>query len=106
MGKFHTFWFVLCLLFIGHFCDAQEQQCRYYISNEGDTIPIIDMPVCIVGDLTKPPRGLSPKQLKRYSYLEKRVRKVYPYAQLASAELKKEKKNLPCLLKKETDARL
>jgi len=100
MGKFHTFWFVLCLLFIGHFCDAQEQQCRYYISNEGDTIPIIDMPVCIVGDLTKPPRGLSPKQLKRYSYLEKRVRKVYPYAQLASAELKKREKELAVLTKK------
>ena len=97
MGKFCTLRIALYFLFIGVSCSAQMQEYRYYVSSTGDTVAIIDVPVCVVGDLAKPPRGLSPKQLRRYTYLEKRVRKVYPYAQLAASELKKREKELSVL---------
>lgn len=65
---------------------VNAQEFRYQIIN-GDTIPVVDMPAVVVGAFTKPPKHLSKKQLKRYKYLEYKVKKVYPYARLAASKL-------------------
>lgn len=74
-------------MFLGFQSQGQSNAFRYIIVN-GDTVPVVDMPVCVVGDFTKPPKYLTKRQLRRYNLLERRVRKVYPYAQLAAAKLK------------------
>jgi hypothetical protein len=60
---------------------------RYNIIN-GDTVPVVDLPVCIVGKYSKPLKFKNKKKQRRYNRLEHYVKKVYPYAQLAASKLK------------------
>lgn len=75
---------------------VNAQEFRYQIIN-GDTIPVVDMPAVVVGAFTKPPKHLSKKQLKRYKYLEYKVKKVYPYARLAASKLNEYESELAVL---------
>ncbi len=62
---------------------------RYQIIS-GDTVPICDLPavVVIVGrDYTKPPVFKNKKESRRYMKMKAYVKKVYPYAELASQKL-------------------
>lgn len=62
---------------------------RYQIIS-GDTIPICDLPavVVIVGrDYKKPPVFKNKKESRRYMKMKAYVKKVYPYAELASQKL-------------------
>lgn len=86
--------FLICTSF-----SALAQKYRYIMVGN-DTIPVIDLPVCVVGAYSKPPANLTKKQLRRYKYLERRVRKVYPYAQLAATKLKEYEGELALLTKK------
>ena len=65
----------------------QETLYRYTIVN-GDTVTIVDLPVCIIGKYGKRPKFRNRRKQKRYNRLEKRVKRVYPYAQLAASKLK------------------
>lgn len=66
---------------------AAQSMHRYTIEN-GDTIPVVDLAVCHIGKYSEPPRDLSKKQLTKYLWLARKVKKVYPYAQLAATKLK------------------
>lgn len=61
--------------------------CRYMVVNN-DTIPIVDLPVCIISSYKTPQRSLSKNEQKRYNRLHRYVKKVYPYATLAASKLK------------------
>ncbi|MFT6716020.1 MAG: hypothetical protein ACJA0Q_000649 [Saprospiraceae bacterium] len=74
----------------------QNNMYRYTLIN-GDTIPIIDLPVCVVGKYGRRPTFRNRRKQKRYNRLEKRVKKVYPYAQLAAAKLKEYEPELALL---------
>jgi len=60
---------------------------RYNIVN-GDTVPVVDLPVCVVGKYSKPLQFKNKRKQRRYNRLERYVKKVYPYAQLAASKLK------------------
>lgn len=70
-----------------------EGYYRYKVIN-GDTVIIVDMPVCYVGDYKKPERYMSQRQIRKYKRLERYVRKVYPYATLAAKKLQECEKEL------------
>jgi hypothetical protein len=53
-----------------------------------DTIPIVDLPVCIISTHKTHQRSLSKNEQKRYNRLHRYVKKVYPYATLAASKLK------------------
>ena len=77
-----------CLVLLLLQIEAKGQtMCRFVVEGV-DTVPIVDLPVCHVGKYSEPPRNLSKKQLKQYLRLAYKVKKVYPYAQLASIKLK------------------
>lgn len=61
--------------------------CRYMVVNN-DTIPIVDLPVCVISVYKSPQRALSKNEQKRYNRLHRYVKKVYPYATLAASKLK------------------
>ena len=90
--SFKIFLFLFVLL-IGNSVFGQSSYYRYIVINN-DTVPIVDLPVCYVGDITKRPKFKSKAQEKRYVMLEKHVKKVYPYANLASKKLKQYEKEL------------
>ncbi|MFT6746084.1 MAG: hypothetical protein ACJAZ2_000422 [Glaciecola sp.] len=69
---------------------------RYTIVN-GDTITIVDLPVCLIGKYGKRPKFKNRRKQKRYNRLEKKVKKVYPYAQLAASKLKEYESELALL---------
>jgi len=60
---------------------------RYEIIN-GDTVPIFDLPTITVGkDYSKKPAFKNKRQSYKYRKLTAYVKKVYPYANLASQKL-------------------
>ena len=61
--------------------------CRYFIVNS-DTIPVVDLPVCVISVSKTPYRTLTRNEQKRYNRLHRYVKKVYPYATLAGNKLK------------------
>lgn len=63
---------------------------RYEIIN-GDTVPVCDLPAVVVKggrDFTKPPVFKNKRESWRYKKMKEYVKKVYPYAELASQKLK------------------
>lgn len=82
---------LICALFFVPSVSTQaqydESQYRYIIL-DGDTVPVIDMPTLVVGEFTKRPKFKSRRKQKKYNRLERKVKKVYPYAQLAAVKLK------------------
>ena len=68
--------------------EGKSQTMFRFVLEGGDTIPIIDLPVCHVGKYSAPPAHYNKKQIKKYNSLAYKVRKVYPYARLAAAKLK------------------
>lgn len=60
---------------------------RYTILN-GDTIPVVDLPLITIGtDYSKPPKFRNKRESRKYRRMKRYVKKVYPYAQLASQKL-------------------
>ncbi len=61
---------------------------RFVIIN-GDSVPIVDLPPVIVGNdsYSKPPKFKSKKESRKYRRLKRYVKKVYPYALLASQKI-------------------
>lgn len=74
----------------------QSDMYRYNIIN-GDTLPVVDLPVCVVGKFGKRPKFKSKRKQRRYNRLERYVKKVYPYAQLAASKLKEYESELAVL---------
>jgi len=65
-----------------------SQAYRFEIIN-GDTIPVVDMPaVLIIPGIKNAPKFKNKKEVVKYNRLTRYVKKVYPYAQLASQKLK------------------
>lgn len=66
-----------------------QSYLRYMVIN-GDTVPVYDLPTVEVGgpDYTKPPVFKNRRQSKEYNRLRAYVKKVYPYAKLASQKLR------------------
>lgn len=83
-----TCFILSCLLLLLLQIEGKAQSMHRYTIINGDTVPIVDLPVCHVGRYAGPPRNLTKKQAKRYNHLAYKVKKVYPYAQLAAAKLK------------------
>ena len=64
------------------------QTARYEII-QGDTVPVIDLPaVVIIPGIKELPKFKSKRESIKYNRLTRYVKKVYPYAQLASQKLK------------------
>ena len=76
--------------------DPPQNLYRYNIVN-GDTLPVVDLNLCVVGQMTKRPKFKSKRKKKRYYRLERKVKKVYPYAQLAADKLKEYESELALL---------
>lgn len=54
----------------------------------GDSIPVIDLPAIEIGqDYSKVPEFRNKRESRKYKKLKRYVKKVYPYAQLASQKL-------------------
>lgn len=86
--------FFFLFVFIGvNSAFTQSSYYRYIIINK-DTVPVVDLPVCVVGDAVKRPKFKSKKEEKKYNRMERYVKKVYPYATLASTKLKQYEKEL------------
>ena len=77
------------LVFACSIVGKSQSYLRYEVIN-GDTIAICDLPTVEVGgpNYTKPPVFKNKKQRQKYSRLRAYVRKVYPYAKLASQKLR------------------
>jgi len=92
----HAFFIVFITILFGNVYSANAQNTQQpthnnmyrYVIISNDTVPIIDLPVCVIGKYGKRPKFKSRRKQKRYNHLERRVKKVYPYAQLAAAKLK------------------
>ena len=90
MKKLGKIFGVILLLIAAIEASGQTQSegyFRYKVVN-GDTVIIVDMPVCYVGDSKEPERYMSQRQIRKYNRLDRYVRKVYPYATLAAQKLK------------------
>lgn len=93
---------LLITLFAGNYNETsaqnqdQSDMYRYSIIN-GDTIPIVDLPACVVGKYSKPPKFKNRRKRRQYLRLERKVKKVYPYAQLAASKLKEYESELATL---------
>lgn len=85
-------------LFLGisntSFAQTQSEGYYRYTVIDGDTVPIVDMPVCYIGDTKPNVHYISQSQLKKYNRLNRYVRKVYPYASLAAKKLNECEKEL------------
>lgn len=82
---------ILILIFLVFATNSMIAQTflRYQIIS-GDTIPICDLPAVVVifgRDYTKPPVFKNKKESRRYMKMKAYVKKVYPYAELASQKL-------------------
>ena len=80
-----VFFIVFLLLYSG----ASAQSYLRYKVIDGDTIAVCDLSVVTVGgrDYSKPPKFRSKRQSYKYRKMTRYVKKVYPYAQLASQKL-------------------
>ena len=67
---------------------SAQSYLRYKVIN-GDTVAVCDLSVVTVGgrDYSKPPKFKSKRQSYKYRKMTRYVKKVYPYAQLASQKL-------------------
>lgn len=83
-----SLFFSLLLILLGNNSFSQDRLLYRYTIIDGDTVPIVDLPVCVVGDFVKRPAFKSKRKRKKYHRLERKVKKVYPYAQLAATKLK------------------
>jgi hypothetical protein len=74
-----------------------ENNLYRYAIIKNDTVPIVDLPMCVVGKYSRPPKFKSKRKRNRYNRLERKVKKVYPYAQLAASKLKEYESELALL---------
>lgn len=77
------------ILFIVPLNSLMAQNYLRYTVIDGDTLAIYDLPTVTVGgkDYSKPPVFKNKRESYRYRKLKEYVKKVYPYAQLASEKL-------------------
>lgn len=68
---------------------GQSQLYTRYVIVNGDTVPVYDLPTVTVGGgaLAKAPTFKNKRQQHKYTRLVRYVKKVYPYARLASQKL-------------------
>lgn len=86
MNQFYKILIVVGLMFSSYTGYAQNYT-RFTVIN-GDSIPIVDLPVLELGiDYSKPPKFKTKRESRKYRKLKRYVKKVYPYAQLASEKL-------------------
>ena len=80
---------VFVVVFILLYSVASAQSYLRYKVIDGDTIAICDLSAVTVGgrDYSKPPKFKSKRQSYKYRKMTRYVKKVYPYAQLASQKL-------------------
>jgi len=69
--------------------DSSAQSYNRFVIINGDSVPIVDLPTIIVGDdvYSKPPVFNSKRESWRYQRMKRYVKKVYPYALLASKKI-------------------
>ena len=82
----------LILLFIVMGCFfniALAQSYNRFIIVNGDSVPIVDLPPVVVGNdvYSKPPKFKSKRESWKYKRLKRYIKKVYPYALLASQKI-------------------
>lgn len=83
-----TPFFTLLLLFVAFALQANNQpNVRYKVVN-GDTLFFVDLPVCFVGAEGKKGNFTSKRKQRKYNRLTFYVKKVLPYAKLASSKLR------------------
>lgn len=80
---------MVALLLLGSYPVYAQNYLKYEVIN-GDTMPVYNLPTIVVGgpDYTKPPVFKSKKQAQKYNRLQAYIKKVYPYAKLASQKLR------------------
>lgn len=81
---------VLVLFFLTFYFSMEGQNYLRTKVVDGDTLAVCVLPTVTVGgrDYTKPPKFKSKRESWRYTKMKAYVKKVYPYAQLASEKLK------------------
>ena len=82
----------LILLFIGMGCFSNitfAQSYNRFVIINGDSIPIVDLPPVLVSsdDYSRTPKFKSKRESRKYKRLKRYVKKVYPYALLASQKI-------------------
>ena len=87
--RIKVFILVVCLVSVCSLGVNAQSYLRYIVI-KGDTFPVYDLPTVEVGgpDYTKQPIFKNKRQSKEYYRLKAYVKKVYPYAKLASKKLK------------------
>ena len=80
---------VFVVVFILIYSGASAQSYLRYKIIDGDTVAVCDLSAVTVGgkDYSKPPKFKSRRQSYKYRKMTRYVKKVYPYAQLASQKL-------------------
>lgn len=77
------------LIFVLIFQSTQAQSYLRYKVVNGDTVAVCDLSVVTVGgrDYSKPPKFKNKRESYKYKKMTRYVKKVYPYAKLASRKL-------------------
>ncbi|MBK21675.1 MAG: hypothetical protein CMP63_05065 [Flavobacteriales bacterium] len=80
---------VFVVVFVLVYSGASAQSYLRYKVIDGDTVAVCDLSAVTVGgrDYSKPPKFKSKRQSYKYRKMTRYVKKVYPYAQLASQKL-------------------
>lgn len=82
----HFLCFVLLGCFFAFYSFSQENlKVLFYVVEGNDTIPVFDLPTVTVSEKIFP----SKRAQRKYNRLVRNVIKVYPYAKIASAKMKK-----------------
>lgn len=81
--------YTVLLLMVGFAYESNAQVYTRYVVVSGDTVPIFDLPIVTVGtgSLAKAPTFKNKREQQKYTRLVRYVKKVYPYAKLASQKL-------------------
>lgn len=79
----------LIVIFVSIYCGVSAQNFLRYKVIKGDTVPVCDLSAVTVGgiDYSKSPKFRTKRQSYKYRKMTRYVKKVYPYAQLASQKL-------------------